>query len=273
MLDKNGEPITGLTAADFRAEFRGKPVKILQVKMRSRPTRVVVVLDHSGSMRDTFKGALEVVRHVFSKAPSDVYLALLLFSDRVTTTLGFMYDRATALHMLRAAVDQANAVRGRTALYDALIAAVELHPRPSPGDAIYLVSDAGKSVSRATFRVAEERLLASGLRLFAFLIVDPFISRGVPEELEAKSQLYRLADGTGGAVLASNTKSTRLEEEADRVYRQMADFYEIEIELPKRPDKKRGWKLALVRAKELKRPQVAYPRFLMPCAASPTSKP
>src|SRR5260370_7462006 len=44
VTDRNGAPVEGLTASDFRAEFRVKPVRILSVANDDRPHRIVSLL-------------------------------------------------------------------------------------------------------------------------------------------------------------------------------------------------------------------------------------
>jgi hypothetical protein len=100
VLDKNGEPITGLTAADFRAEFRGKPVRIVSVGLRARPVKIAVVLDTSGSMRSHWRLAMNAVRDVLSNAPEDAHLALLLFGGTGIEKTDFAQRRASLIEAL-----------------------------------------------------------------------------------------------------------------------------------------------------------------------------
>src|SRR3972149_226841 len=50
VLDEQGNQVSGVTAANFRAEFRGPPGKILSAALGTQPRRIVLLLDTSGSM-------------------------------------------------------------------------------------------------------------------------------------------------------------------------------------------------------------------------------
>jgi hypothetical protein len=52
-LDKDGKTVTGLTAADFRGDFRGQPVKILSAELDTNPRRIALVVDMSASLRES----------------------------------------------------------------------------------------------------------------------------------------------------------------------------------------------------------------------------
>lgn len=50
VLDKGGKAVHGLTAENFRGEFRGQAVRILSATEDSSPRRIAIVVDTSGSM-------------------------------------------------------------------------------------------------------------------------------------------------------------------------------------------------------------------------------
>src|SRR5205085_5721081 len=49
VLDRQGNHVSDLTSANFRAEFRGQPVTILSVTEDTTPHRIAVVVDVSAS--------------------------------------------------------------------------------------------------------------------------------------------------------------------------------------------------------------------------------
>src|SRR5215467_2286988 len=69
VTDREGAPASGLQAADFQAEYRGTPVKILGVAGPSRKRQVVILLDASGSLAK------------YNGAPGAWRLSLALASD------------------------------------------------------------------------------------------------------------------------------------------------------------------------------------------------
>jgi acyl-CoA synthetase (NDP forming) len=50
VIDKPGNPVRGLSAANFRGEFRGHTVQIISATLDTRPRRIVLLVDASGSM-------------------------------------------------------------------------------------------------------------------------------------------------------------------------------------------------------------------------------
>src|ERR1700693_5679431 len=50
VLDREGNAVPGVTAADFRATVDNKPANIVSAVRDAQPRRIVVVLDASGSM-------------------------------------------------------------------------------------------------------------------------------------------------------------------------------------------------------------------------------
>lgn len=178
VLDKNGEPITGLTAADFRAESRGKPVRILSLTPRARPAHIVVVFDRSGSIGGNaeFWGlGVEVVAHLYAKASRNVLLAFFFFGDAVEQRSGFGEDRPAVVNALLHLAHKPKQGKGATLLYDAILAAIQTVPAPQVGDVIYAVTDGVDTASATNRDRIQQQLLRSGLRFFAFPISDPFL--------------------------------------------------------------------------------------------------
>src|SRR3990167_9413094 len=106
VLDQQGNLVRGLTAADFRAEFRGHPVKILSLTRTTGSRRIVILLDVSGSMASS-KSKWEVARmaaeDVAAYAATGSLFGLVVFADHVNEKLdlsaGRKADRkSTRLH-------------------------------------------------------------------------------------------------------------------------------------------------------------------------------
>src|SRR3972149_2012270 len=102
VLDEQGNQVSGLTAANFRAEFRGQPVKILSAALDTQPRRIVLLVDVSESMAARVgKGELAA----------------------------------------RPAGDSSDPSGARTALRDAVVEATRLLAPGQSGDVIYLITD------------------------------------------------------------------------------------------------------------------------------------
>src|SRR5260370_6671141 len=96
----------GLTAEDFQAKLRGQRVKILSLHPDTRPHRIVVLLDTSGSMRGEESGkewklASSVAAHFSQANLKSTSPALFLFSDKVLEQIDFpQCTSAIANHLL-----------------------------------------------------------------------------------------------------------------------------------------------------------------------------
>jgi Mg-chelatase subunit ChlD len=283
VVDAQGFPIAGFDASHFRASFRGKPVQILSAQMESAPRRIIVLLDVSGSML-VGAGKWDLARRaagdLVAMIPAENSVAFLTFGDQV-------YDRTEFSRIPKQSLEKVNdlmhprkaksKVGGRTALFDALQEALATFGTTRPGDTIYLVTDGGANGGKVRQKEAERALLASGTRVFAFILQPDQYNRHTPEELEGLHLVEELAQLTGGNFIdvSSRFYSRRDYQEgvdvaARRMYQEMIAFYRLEIELMEEVDKPRAWDLALVpgsgvKAKELR---LNYPKKLLPCPAA-----
>jgi Ca-activated chloride channel homolog len=119
----HGEPVRGLTAANFKLTDNGRPAAITSVTSEQQlPLRVVLALDTSGSVYGSeVQGLVDASRGlVQSLRPTD-RIAVLAFSREVTLLSGLDADPSTTL----GALGGVNAV-GATSLNDALQVALEL---------------------------------------------------------------------------------------------------------------------------------------------------
>lgn len=150
-----GEPLGGLTAADFELLDNGVPQQVSLVETESLPLSVLLVLDVSSSMAGEKLKELRSAAHaLLSGLQEKDQAALLTFSAHLQLQTGWTSDRP----LLHRAVDGVEAF-GATALYDALYAGVmmtESLRRPM----ILLFTDGDDTLSwlRAdqVLRVAEE---------------------------------------------------------------------------------------------------------------------
>lgn len=283
VVDKEGNPVSGLTAEDFRGEFRGQPVKIVAVEPESDAPRIVLLLDVSDSMREAKQMGLARMAAVdlITSVPGGQRMALLLVSGDVSKEVGFGENRALLLARLPRVEEELSGYPPGTALLDAILEALAVLGTSQAGDVIYVISDGGDNASKAGLRKVERALLESGVRLFGFLLPERvFVGRSPVPELRYEGYVVReLAEQSGGAVLTVEPEglshSIRLDEkdvekltvEASRMYRRMLRYYRVEVELAREVDKPRGWKLEVVdkRGKRRKDLKVIYPRKLVPC--------
>jgi hypothetical protein len=282
VMDAKGNPVPGLGRADFSARFRGKPVNITFAELDTHTRRIVILLDASGSMlADHWKPALDAADDLLTKVPVRIPIALAVFSDKVEKKVGFSQGRAAIeaeLAALRARHKAMLKSEPHTALWDSVLDALGMFGTPHLGDVIYAITDGEDNKSKYDYGKVEQVLASSGIRLFALLPLRGNLPLTV-EELTGPQDLREAVAVTGGLLvsfgriisplqLSTKRDSSALPQPAlDALYREMAVFYRLDVELPEAVDKPRDWDLKLeAPGKNKKGWNLVYPRKLMPCA-------
>jgi hypothetical protein len=290
VVDDKDVPVAGLTAENFRGEFRGEPVRIVSADFGARPIRLVILLDLSGSMGAGEKHLVAdiLVSQILLSALNGSQVALITFSDKVQIRFGLRQDKQAVEDVLRELnLAELKSFKGQTALWDAVGEAVSLLNPSQPGDVVYAVSDGGgdnRSHKRAS--VVEKMLLDSSLRFFAFLVpydeVYPRHSAEIGPGLEDLKALAQTAGGNAINLWPANLSGPethydlsprgkkQISEAAGALYKQMQEFYFVEISLMKVVDKPRSWKLKLVPngGRQIKGLSLHYPQRLFPCSGA-----
>jgi hypothetical protein len=182
-LDAQRRPVKSLAAPDFAASYGGRPLIPASAQYRENPhARVRVLLDVSKSMNDAlshkWKIAHAVASEFVSSAPAGMEVSFMSFSSVVHEKFEASDGRQPIQEWLASApVRKGSTVDGRTALLETIETAIhELSPA-QPGDAIYVITDGGDNASKTSSSQVERSLQESGIRLFAFILPDPFSSQ------------------------------------------------------------------------------------------------
>ncbi len=174
VLDKEGNQVWGLTAADFRAEFRGQPVLIKRAGVHVNTCRIVLLLDKSRSMTDNenkwqmvLENANDLVRH----GGKHCEVALIVFSARIVARTGFEKQAMKVLELLNTMAEPTKEEAVRGAVRDAIVEAFDTLGPLRSGDVIYAITEGQDTDSKNDFSRVEELLLQSGVRFFYFVPV------------------------------------------------------------------------------------------------------
>jgi hypothetical protein len=230
------------------------------------------------------KLALDAAEDFVTNAPSGFAVALLIFAENIEGRITLAQGRSMVeekLASLKAGGKVLPKRGGQTALWDAVLQGLGEFSTFHLGDVIYAITDGDDNKSDSKPAKAESALLAAGARLFVFIPPEDFIpddpvSVGpqdaanvaratggnilslVPLGLWERSQARGFpADPPGRGspaqpdVLAGPTDAIQHtkdlpREHLDALYRQMAVFYRLDVELPDAVDKPRDWDLKLV---------------------------
>ena len=207
--DARGELVHNYTDGDLEVKLGGATQHIERIQRETRPRRVVVLLDASGSMREPGKGnlwrrAVASAQFVTGLSERRAHLALLIFNKKIVEEIGFSGDNATIVKRLNElAEDQkflVREVRGTTHLYDAMNRALQLLGQPTSADAIFVLSDAGENGSQLHFADIKSKLLQTGVRVFLTRLETPGANyrKMSPEELSGVDEIFTLVEQTGG---------------------------------------------------------------------------
>jgi VWFA-related protein len=215
-----GEPVKGLTAADFRVREDEVDQSPLTVEPRLTPLFAVVTLDTSGSMRQRLPDAKAAAQAFVDSLGAQDRVRALSFARSVTALNGPGADREAAKSGLSGTV-----ARGDTALYDALYTSVELTKEQPGRKAVVLLSDGVDD--DGTGRQLSKRSLGEALDL-ARAVNVPIYVIGLGTEID-DGILRRVAEETGGQYYKA-PDATQLRELYARIGEQLAGQYAISYE-------------------------------------------
>jgi hypothetical protein len=283
VIDQQGNVVRGLTAANFRGKFRGQPVRILSLAPDNHPQRIVIVLDLSGSMwgeHGEWEIVPELIADAFRIMAAECSFALVVFSGAILESTGFGQTTTTLEKKLAALSREPEKFRKnrKTALYDALMAAlVKLSPSVQ-GDAIFVITDGADNSSKTKPSEMENAFLKAGVRVFAFMPLARIDHRmRTPEEILGPELIQNLVRVKGGNLVSYVSATQYFEPSAEArmqirtavspLYEQMGQYDRLEIRLPAPLEKPRSWKLEVVdeNGKPNRNLRALYPKQLMPC--------
>jgi VWFA-related protein len=150
---KDGTPLKGLGAADFRVRADEVDQEPLSVEPKLPPLSVVITLDASGSMNKRIKEAQAAAQHFLETLGSGDSVQVVAFAREVKSLTSMSSDRQLAGQAIGSTV-----ARGDTALYDALLDSIQLVKDRTGRKAIVLLSDGvdddgtGKPLSKHTVK-------------------------------------------------------------------------------------------------------------------------
>lgn len=270
VVDKEGNFVEGLTAEDFRGEFRGQPVTIDSAMEHGGTKYVVVLLDSSASSRDLWRRTWAALEDLMVSLPSPHQLVVCSFGETLSV-LGMVpagggLDRAKA--MLGELQRKAGKPGGATSLYDALVEVTNLRVFAGAPDALYVISDGMDTTSRASRETVQRRLAARGLRTF-FLLLPSDPDRGSTASSRARRDVSAAAESSGGVVFDFSRRWPPGDDPLSSIrpqYLSMVRTYTVSFTLPTAVDKPSKWKLELVNEKgqALAGVELLYPHTLAP---------
>jgi VWFA-related protein len=239
--DRSGSSLSSLNKEDFRIFENGVEQQIFYFEPVSAPINLVLLLDLSGSTRESREVMIETAKKfIDSLAPQD-RIAVAAFTRKFILASDFTADKKA----LKKSLEKMNKIEGGTAFYDGMWKTLDLLRRVKDSrKAIVVLTDgvdnslldSGYETSEHSFdellaRVAEEDatiypiyLNTEETRLLG-LLRDPLTSEMRRERVErrlkpnqiAHKQIEMLAEESAGTVFVAET-----EKDLDGVYQRVA---------------------------------------------------
>jgi Ca-activated chloride channel family protein len=146
VTDARGEPVTGLTSADFTVAEDGKPQAVTTFAAGEFPVAVALAIDRSFSMTAERLGWSKAAARRFIAALRSTDEALVLAIGSQVETIAPLVSAPEAARTPWDAID----TFGTTALYDATMTALDAIQTAKGRRALVLLSDGTDRFSRAT---------------------------------------------------------------------------------------------------------------------------
>ena len=205
-VTRDGQPVKGLSAADFTVTDNGVAQQITGTLVEQAPLSVMLVLDVSGSVAgDRLTHLIDAGHGLMSQLLPDDRAALITFAQDVALDVPLTRDReqmAVALANLHG--------QGMTALHDAVEVALRLTPEDDSRPVLLVFSDGRDTASWLTEERVFEAARRAGVVLHA-VVIRQEAAGPMPKELsgllptEQKGFLDRLADTCGGRTWSAAT--------------------------------------------------------------------
>jgi VWFA-related protein len=225
--DRNGAFVGDLTRDRFLVYDNKRIQDIAYFTSADAPVSVALVVDSSASMGAKL-AEVRVATHRFAALshPEDELL-IYAFNDSVRETFEGQPIPAGDANELDAALGAFHA-EGRTALYDALAAALDaVEQRPLSRKVVILMSDGGDNASTATLAEVLERARRSSVTIYTIGLFDPFDPDANAGVLES------LADTTGGRRFLPRSPGP-LMQACEQIAREIRSAYTLSYVPPER---------------------------------------
>jgi Ca-activated chloride channel homolog len=170
--DSKGGFVSGLARDNFKVYENGKQQEISQFANADIPVTVGIVVDESGSMRPKRPEVVTAALAFISASNPKDEEFVINFNDRVSRGLpeGLLFSDNIA--QLREALRR-TAPEGRTALYDAIIMALQqLEQGRQDKKTLILISDGGDNASVHTLGETMDAVLKSAATIYTIGIFD-----------------------------------------------------------------------------------------------------
>lgn len=187
-----GQFVSGLDVSNFQVFEKGQRQKISLFRNEDVPVTVGIVVDHSGSMVAWRDQVIEGARAFVQASNTQDKEFVINFGSGVNLALPPSVPFTNSLDDLQIALSVPYA-SGRTALYDALIVALQhIHEDKVNKKVLLLISDGGDTASRHTFAQVLRAAQSANVLIYCIGLLDELSADQNP------AVLRKLSASTGG---------------------------------------------------------------------------
>jgi Ca-activated chloride channel family protein len=221
VTDKQGSPITGLTADDFEIKEAGKPqtIKFFAAGDPSEalPLHVGFLLDTSGSMEDDLKDVRTAAIKFLNTMDEAEDITLVDFDTEVRMARYSGSEYARLIERIRQ-----RKADGMTALYDALGVYLSGTVDQIGQKVLIMYTDGGDTRSTLTINEIVDLLRASDVTVY----VVGYLEHQGSNRMAQRMELTRFATMTGGLALFS-TSVKEIDKMYEKIQREIATRYSL----------------------------------------------
>ena len=279
LFDHDKQIDSEISPDNFQASMPHEKITVLSVTA-SRPSRMVIVLDASGSMtsdKSDWNSYIDNAKELAKGLAAGTQVGLIVFSTQVDTTVPLTSDReimARELETVRSAVSSAGKRTEKAALWDAVGNAIGLFGTVAVGDTLYVMSVGKDDVSR--LHPEDFEPYTNMLRIFAWSPHQMPLGAHPHDD-----RLWQLAHESGGSVVdfmfiplmgvyvdpGHASSASEVLYRTGMQFRRIASYYRVELEFQHPFDKKTEWNLraSIKEGSHVHFLGVWYPKLLLPC--------
>ncbi len=221
-LDKDGIPVSGLSAADFRIFENGKPQEIEFFSETAKSEEVILtialIIDTSGSVKDKLQYEIETAAEFFREImrPNKDLALIIQFDSEVNLVQDFTQNQDDLVHAL-------NSLRagGNTSLYDAVYLAAEEKLFYEAGRKVMVVISDGEDTSSLVSRDEAVEAAQKSNALIYGIGVRGSRSQG------SFGDLQKFSEQTGGAFFSPRAEFKEIQETFNKIGRDLRGQYSL----------------------------------------------
>ena len=222
VVDRQGKPVTGLTADDFDVVENGRKQQVTYFAVGTPdpapPLHLGLLLDTSGSMADDLKDARSAAVTFVNALEEATDVTLVDFDTQVRVARFAAADYPHLVERIRE-----RKADGWTALYDAIAVYLDGAQLQDGQKVLVVYTDGGDTTSSTTFRGMLDLVKASDVTVYAVGYLEHQSSSG---RMQQRADLERLATMTGGQAYFPATGKD-LEGVFDKIHAELAARYSL----------------------------------------------